>query len=180
MIDLSGNDFAPYFRAVHGHPPFPWQERLTAEVLETGEWPSVIDMPTGTGKTAVLDTAIFSLAVRPETSPRRVVFVVDRRIIVDQVYKRALRIQKRIAKAHTAVLDKVRNRLGAMSDSHLLGVVPLRGEIPIDNEWTHRPDLPWVVVSTVDQFGSRLLFRGYGVSRRMLPVHAGLAGTTAL
>ena len=180
MIDLSTNEFARYFRDVHGYPPFPWQERLTAEVLETGEWPSVIDLPTGTGKTAVLDTAIFSLAVRPEIFPRRVVFVVDRRIIVDQVYKRALRIQERIATAHTAVLNEIRNRLGAIGENHLLGVVPLRGEIPIDDEWTHRPDLPWVVVSTVDQFGSRLLFRGYGVSRRMRPVHAGLAGNDCL
>ena len=180
MINLSSSEFTLYFRDVHGYPPFPWQERLTAEVLETGAWPRVIDLPTGTGKTAVLDTAIFSLAARPEIFPRRIVFVVDRRIIVDQVYKRALRIQERIATAHTAVLNKVQRRLGAIGESHLLGVVPLRGEIPIDSEWTHRPDLPWVVVSTVDQFGSRLLFRGYGVSRRMRPVHAGLAGNDCL
>ncbi|MDE0377020.1 MAG: type I-U CRISPR-associated helicase/endonuclease Cas3 [bacterium] len=180
MTDLSGSDFVPYFQDVHGYPPFPWQERLTAEVLETGKWPKVIDLPTGTGKTAVLDTAIFSLAVRPEIFPRRVVFVIDRRIIVDQVYKRALCIQKRIAMAPTEVLRKIQGRLGAVGESRPLGVVALRGGIPIDNEWTHRPDLPWVVVSTVDQFGSRLLFRGYGVSRRMRPVHAGLAGNDCL
>lgn len=180
MFDLSGSEFAQYFRDVHRYEPFAWQERLTAEVLETGKWPKVIDLPTGTGKTAVLDTAIFSLAVRPEIFPRRVVFVIDRRIIVDQVYKRALRIQERIAMAPTEVLRKIQGRLGAVGENRPLGVVALRGEIPIDNEWTHRPDLPWVVVSTVDQFGSRLLFRGYGVSRRMRPVHAGLAGNDCL
>ena len=180
MIDLSSSDFAQYFLDIHGYPPFPWQERLTAGVLETGEWPEVIDLPTGTGKTAVLDTAIFSLAVRPNIFPRRVVFVIDRRIIVDQVYKRALRIQKRIAEGDTDVLRKVQDRLGAVGEDRPLGVVALRGEIPIDSEWRHRPDLPWVVVSTVDQFGSRLLFRGYGVSRRMRPIHAGLAGNDCL
>lgn len=178
--DLAGDDFAAYFREVHGHPPFPWQERLTRQVLETGQWPEVIDLPTGTGKTAVLDTAVFSLAARPDVFPRRVVFVIDRRIIVDQVYERARLMRERIKTAESGVLRRVRDGLGVSGEESPLGVAALRGGIPIDNEWAHRPDLPWVVVSTVDQFGSRLLFRGYGVSPKMRPVHAGLAGNDCL
>jgi len=180
MPELSGNDFAPYFQDVHGHPPFPWQERLARRLLETGEWPEVIDLPTGTGKTAVLDAAVFSLAARPDVFPRRVAFVIDRRIIVDQVYERARLIRKKIASPATDVLRRVQAGLGATGEEEPLGVAALRGGIPIDNEWAHRPDLPWVIVSTVDQFGSRLLFRGYGVSRGMRPVHAGLAGNDCL
>ena len=180
MPELSGNDFAPYFQDVHGHTPFPWQERLTRRLLETGEWPEVIDLPTGTGKTAVLDAAVFSLAARPDVFPRRVAFVIDRRIIVDQVYKRARLIRDSIRSPATDVLRRVQAGLGAAGEEEPLGVAALRGGIPIDNEWAHRPDLPWVIVSTVDQFGSRLLFRGYGVSRGMRPVHAGLAGNDCL
>ena len=179
MDRLVADDFPAYFRAVHGYSPFPWQRRLTDQVLSEG-WPATIDLPTGTGKTAVLDTAVFALACDPAVAPRRIVFVIDRRIVVDQVYERARTIRDAVGNGGTAVLNRVRRRLNELADGHPLGVVALRGGIPIDAEWTHRPEQPWVLVSTVDQFGSRLLFRGYGVSRRMHPIHAGLAGNDCL
>ncbi len=180
MSDLTAGDFDRYFRDVHGQPPYPWQSRLTRKVLDEGRWPDVIDLPTGVGKTAVLDTAIFALAARPDISPRRIVFVVDRRIVVDQVYERARCIRDKIAAATGGVLADVQMLLRELTDAEPLGVAALRGGVPIDGEWALRPEQPWVIVSTVDQFGSRLLFRGYGVSHRMRPVHAGLAGNDCL
>ena len=177
---FGAGDFAAFFRVVHGHDPFPWQQRLTAQVLAEGRWPSVIDLPTGTGKTAVLDTAVFAMAAQPDLAPRRVVFVIDRRIVVDQVYERARRIQCRLESRDTPVLRRVRERMSALSDGEPLGVAALRGGVPIDDDWAHRPDQPWIMVSTVDQFGSRLLFRGYGVSPATWPIHAGLAGNDCL
>ncbi len=178
--ELTSRDFATFFRDIHGYEPFPWQQRLTEQVLDRRSWPKVIDLPTGTGKTAILDTAVFAMAVQSETSPRRVVFVIDRRIVVDQVCKRARQIQERVEAADTLVLERVRNRLRNLSDGEPLGVAALRGGIPIDGDWMRRPDQPWVVVSTVDQFGSRLLFRGYGVNPGMWPIHAGLTGNDCL
>ena len=181
MSDLTSADFDVYFKAVHGYEPYPWQSRLTRQVLAEEKWPTVIDLPTGTGKTAVLDTAIFALAARPAVFPRRIVFVIDRRIVVDQVYERAERISDKIKSASNGVLAELKARLSKLTDAEEpLGVAALRGGIPIDGEWARRPEQPWVMVSTVDQFGSRLLFRGYGVSERMRPVHAGLAGNDCL
>ena len=65
--NLTPDDFSAFFRDIHDHEPFPWQQRLTAQVLSREAWPKVIDLPTGTGKTAVLDTAVF----RPWLPARR-------------------------------------------------------------------------------------------------------------
>ena len=178
---LTADDFAQFFHEVHKCEPFPWQERLTRQVLADGTWPEVIDLPTGTGKTAVLDTAVFALAARPANFPRRVVFVIDRRIVVDQVCERARKIADSLDRPATPLLESLGSRLRALSDGgKALGVAGLRGGIPIDNGWSRQPDEPWVLVSTVDQFGSRLLFRGYGVTQKMRPIHAGLAGNDCL
>ena len=177
---LTAADFPAFFKDVHGDPPFPWQHRLTQQVLERKVWPKIIDLPTGVGKTAVLDTAVFCLAADPQTFPRRIVFVIDRRIVVDQVCERAERIRDHVKDAETGVLGAVKARLAELSDGDPLDVAALRGGIPLDNEWARQPDRPWVVVSTVDQFGSRLLFRGYGVRPGMQPIHAGLAGNDCL
>ena len=40
----------PYFRAIVGHDPWPWQRRLYA-ALVGGDAPDAVDLPTGLGKT---------------------------------------------------------------------------------------------------------------------------------
>ena len=177
---LSVHDFSDFFRHVHGYEPFPWQERLTEQVLRTGEWPRVIDLPTGSGKTATIDTAVFSLALRPDIFPRRIIFVIDRRVVVDQVAKRAQQIREKILAAETPIARAVRDQLQKLSDGDPLGVASLRGGVVLDSKMSGSPDQPWIVVSTVDQIGSRLLFRGYGIGKRMRSVHAALAGNDCL
>ena len=93
---LGAADFAGFFHAIHGHDPFPWQQALVTLLDETDEWPDVLDLPTGSGKTAALDAAVFHLALRhecPQKSALRIALVVDRRLVVDDAHARATRIE---------------------------------------------------------------------------------------
>src|SRR5439155_22096861 len=61
-----------------------------------------------------------------------------------------------------------------------LPISTLRGQHIDNKEWLDDPTSPAIIVGTVDMIGSRLLFSGYGVSRKMRPYHAGLLGTDSL
>lgn len=192
MHDLKPAQFADFFQAVHStdaepRQPFDWQKRLAEKVLSTGSWRDVIRIPTGCGKTAVLDLAVFEMALqadrapRERTAPRRICLVVDRRLVVDEATDHARRILYAVRQApkdpHAApVLKAVSDRLRALAPEggEPLRIVRLRGGVYRDDGWASDPLTPTIIVSTVDQIGSRLLFRGYGVSRRKLPVQAGL------
>ena len=186
-MDLDAADFAIFFRAVHGYSPFPWQQALVDHLAEHDDWPEVLDLPTGCGKTAALDAAVFHLALRfeaPACAALRMALVVDRRLVVDDAYGRAKKIGRvleeptQVAVEGRPVVAEVARRLQRLAGDgeRPLMVRRLRGGAPLESDWTRTPMQPTILCSTVDQVGSRLLFRGYGVSHRMKPVHAGLLG----
>lgn len=187
MKRITPDDFPAYFQELHGHEPFPWQTRLARLVLEAGAWPDVLDLPTGSGKTAAIDIAVFHLASQAPAGPNRraplrIAFVVNRRLVVDDAYERAQRISQKLARPTPgSVLEGVAQNLRILSGEDVpLIACRLRGGVPREDVWTRTPSQPTVLCSTVDQIGSRLLFRGYGVSDRMKPVHAGLIGSDCL
>jgi CRISPR-associated endonuclease/helicase Cas3 len=182
-------DFAEFFRALwDDREPFDWQTRLLERVVERG-WPSTLDLPTGSGKTAALDVAVFALALDASRPPaerqqsRRIVLVVDRRVVVDQAFERAVAIAEKLSSAREGILAEVAKALRGLSgNAEGFPILPaiLRGGMPRESEWAKSPSQPVILTSTVDQVGSRLLFRGYGVSERMRSVHAGLLGCDTL
>ncbi|MFH0901595.1 MAG: type I-U CRISPR-associated helicase/endonuclease Cas3 [Pseudomonadota bacterium] len=181
---LDANRFSAFFEGVHGYPPFPWQERLAATVLANG-WPPCLALPTASGKTACMDIAVFALAaggMRRETrQPRRIFFVIDRRIVVDEAYERARRIVASLQASDSGIVAVVAASLGELSaGGPPLAAAVLRGGIYRDDRWTSSPVQPTIVVGTVDQIGSRLLHRGYGVSPFGWPIHTGLIGNDSV
>lgn len=193
MSALGLAEFRDYFAAIHGCAPFPWQERLMARVLNPPNpgtaWPEAITLPTASGKTACLDIAIFALGTQAElppqqrTAPRRVCFVVDRRVIVAEAFERAKRIAQALRNPSSPILREIARLLGSLTGgdgTNPLAVFQMRGGLYRDHTWARTPAQPTVICSTVDQLGSRLLFRGYGVRDLTRPIHAALTGNDTL
>lgn len=168
-------NFNDAFRELTGHTHFPWQRRLFDEWLSCGDLPPAVDIPTGLGKTAVM--AIWLLARAAGAAlPRRLVYVVDRRAVVDQATEFAEQIRHALHGAER--LESVRRGLGLHGAP--LAISTLRGLYVDNREWMADPAAPAIIVGTVDMVGSRLLFEGYGVSQRMRPYAAGLMGCDSL
>jgi CRISPR-associated endonuclease/helicase Cas3 len=150
--------------------PFPWQARLLDQ-FTSGSVPAALDIPTGLGKTAVIAIWLVARACGANV-PRRLVYVVDRRAVVDQASTVAEQLRDWVERA-----DGVKAALGISSS---LPVSTLRGQHVDNRAWLEDPSSPAIVVGTVDMVGSRLLFSGYGVSSKMRPYHAGLLGADTL
>ena len=179
--------FHEFYEALNGWPPFPWQARLADQVAKSGCWPTEIGVPTGLGKTACLDIAVWWLAGQAECppaerkAPTRIWWLVNRRLLVDSTAEHAQKISETLADSPVDCLRVVGDRLrsiGASQGPSPLEVIRLRGGVaarrPTD------PARPAIILSTIPMYGSRLLFRGYGTSRTMRPIDAALAGTDSL
>jgi len=162
------------FKALTGFSPLSWQSRLFSEHFEKGEIPASVDIPTGLGKTAVMALWLIARSSGAQL-PRRLVYVVDRRAVVDQATEFADSLREKLDSPEAADLKKAL-KLGDRS----LPISTLRGQHVDKREWLEDPSSPAIIVGTVDMIGSRLLFEGYGVSRKMRPYHAGLLGADTL
>ncbi len=196
MAELTADRFPEFFEKLWKYPPFAWQRELAHRVLGNGDWPQAVALPTAAGKTACIDIAVFAMAAGIQRTaevvrcraPRRVFFVVDRRIIVDEAHERGRQIAVRLDSADHGILREVADALrmcargaaeGWEQEKPLLSF-QLRGGMYRSEAWARSPLQPIIVASTVDQVGSRLLFRGYGRGSGMWPVLAGLVANDSI
>jgi CRISPR-associated endonuclease/helicase Cas3 len=168
--------FSDNFFRLTGHSPMRWQHRLFDQFID-GKIPAALDLPTGLGKTSVMAIWVLARALATEialkTIPRRLVYVVDRRAVVDQATAEA-------EKLRTALEADARHLKEQLQLDGTLPISTLRGAYVDNREWLDDPAALAIIVGTVDMIGSRLLFEGYGVSRKMRPYHAGLLGADTL
>lgn len=150
------------FKALTGNAPFPWQEALFDRFVRNA-LPTTCDIPTGLGKTSVIAIWLLARALNGQL-PRRLVYVVNRRTVVDQT---------------TVEVEKLCDRVSVVGID-APSVSMLRGQFADNRAWSEDPSRPAVVAGTVDMIGSRLLFRGYRAGFKTQPMYAGFLGQDAL
>jgi CRISPR-associated endonuclease/helicase Cas3 len=163
-------DFAEFFRrATNWEAPFHYQIDLaTGTVL-----PDLIRVPTGAGKTAAVVLAWlwrrrFNDATKTST-PRRLVYCLPMRALVEQTRVEAEKWLKNLKKA----FPKVINRDDGVGVQVLMG-----GEEGAD--WDLHPEGDAILIGTQDMLLSRALNRGYGMSRYRWPMHYALLNNDCL
>jgi len=167
------SDFRRALGLAEHESPFLWQEELLAKFNAGIGQRTSLDIPTGLGKTSVIAAWLVARSQRAPL-PRRLVYVVDRRAVVDQATREAERLRSWVDSS-----PHVKSELG-LADDQSLPISTLRGQYVDNREWLEDPAAPAIIVGTVDMIGSRLLFEGYGVSRKMRPYHAGMLGADTL
>jgi len=157
------------FNNLTGHDPFPWQCELYDRFLSerTDNIPAVASIPTGLGKTNVIAVWLLGWLENPARLPRRLIYVVNRRTVVDQTTHEVTRLRKNLPSL-------------SVPECPDLAISTLRGQHADDGAWSADPSRPAVICGTVDMIGSRLLFSGYRIGFKSQPLHAGLLGQDAL
>jgi len=100
MSSKLSTNFATAFEQLTGRAPFPWQVQLYRRFTKDSEKPripSVCQIPTGLGKTSLI--AVWLIALRHGARlPRRLVYVVNRRTVVDQATEEVERIRRELGR----------------------------------------------------------------------------------
>ena len=131
---MSAIDFDKSFHALTGNLPFPWQtalyDRFVSERAEN--IPASCNLPTGLGKTAVIAVWLIALASHPTKMPRRLVYVVNRRTVVDQTTTEVEQFRDRLAAA--GLVDALR-ALCVVVDPLPFSISTLRGQFADNRAW---------------------------------------------
>ena len=162
---LKNINFAEFFKQAMGstYNPYPFQEQLARD-----NWPDVIKVETGMGKTAAVVLAwLFKRFQEDPDTPRRLVYCLPMRVLVEQTAENARLWINNLIPA------KMFSRKNPPSAYVLMG-----GEVDLD--WDRFPENDFILIGTQDQLLSRALNRGYSMSRFRWPIQFGLLNNDCL
>ena len=154
--------FDSFFTSAAGHFPYPYQRCVALD----GQMPALINIPTGLGKTAAVILAwlwrrrFADETVRSKT-PRRLVYCLPMRTLVEQTQEECVKWLKKLQ------LDEE------------IGVHMLMGGASHD-DWDLYPERDAILIGTQDMLLSRVLNRGYGMSRYRWPMHFAMLNNDCL
>ncbi|MFH1529971.1 MAG: CRISPR-associated helicase Cas3' [Pseudomonadota bacterium] len=160
---MTDQAFDVLFRELTGHTPYPYQALLA----QHHPFPSVLEIPTGLGKTeAVVLAWLYRRRFHPDhavrrSTPRRLVYCLPMRVLVEQTVARIRQI--------LAALEP----RGRETSKEGIPVMTLMGGVEPE-DWELEPERDQILVGTQDMLLSRALNRGYGMSRYRWPMHFGL------
>ncbi len=148
-------NYRSFFKHLTGQDPYPYQERLG----EAERLPEVVCIPTGLGKTAAVVVAwLNQRRLRPQTTPRRLVYCLPMRVLVEQVAGNVRAWLEAAAPFLAEGVPEVHVLMGGSGD----------------NSWMMHPERPALLVGTQDMLVSAALNRGYAMSRYRWPQAFGL------
>src|SRR5579862_885043 len=153
--------FNEWFSKLTGHEsPRPWQSDLAEESTCRNR---LLRIPTGLGKTeGVLAAWSFHRLQRLDDQwPRRLVWCLPMRVLVEQTEQVALQLAEQIPDAHRPTVH-----------------VAMGGEDA--GEWLLYPERPAIIIGTQDMLLSRALNRGYASARARWPMEFGLLNHDSL
>ncbi len=143
--------------------PYPYQRALA----ESGQY-NVLIAPTGLGKTAAVTLAwVCGRLRRPDDTPRRLVWCLPLRSLVEQTFANASCWMERLRNDFSTagqLIPEVHTMMGGADNS----------------EWRLHPERPAILIGTQDMLLSRALMRGYGMGRFGWPIDFGLLHTDTL
>jgi len=146
-------------REPNGREPYPYQVRFA----EAPALPQLLRAPTGAGKTATAILGwLWRWKTRPKETPRRLVYCLPMRVLVEQSAGEALVWLKSLGLTDSVCLPP-----------------PLMGGSD-SGDWHLHPEKPAILIGTQDMLLSRALNRGYAATRFHWPIDFGLLNNDCL
>lgn len=176
--------FKEFYEEICHRKPYNWQTKVESEI-SVGRWKESLHAPTGAGKTDILEIWLYalyrSLYNNERNVPLRLWYVINRRNVVDEVYEKALHIQEALKNSNS--LQQISRQIcEKLAIENPLEIVRLRGGLEKHKRlgWLSTANQPTIITSTIDQIGSWLLFRAYGLNPKNRSICAGMVAYDSL